>query len=510
MDTVCTTSADDSVDKTENNQLESHNLCDLLMTSDALHFQLKLNSYTDLHHLLNAQYLFDGILLPENLFCPQIYTTVTNSKHPDYCTYFKFPSLPRPIEDIILKWPTRSNVAREKQLIDQLFHVYLSACGVDSMHPDREGFLKSYYNCELEPALVYTAVSSTAIHLLLKHPEALLSSKLHVAIGGLFTQAKQALEDVFDVISPQIVLAFLNMEACLHYLSRYKDSYTFYSQAVQMALSLQMDKDDATVMDPVQLEFRKRIWAEVCWRELFYVFYFDKPFLISMDIIKSSPKPTVTARDSESYKCKTVQLLLDIVTYSKLMVLRNIDWTLSDVKIVQNLAGLAAYLQNERTQLISHFIESDMQKIYFSFANYNFWEQWCALWRQFIKSDAPIGRLEANSMQQLRNKAFDEFVKGLIYRIRFFQWAINSQIKCILRFHTSTHNVCEDVRFITQRHPSVRIRRKIFQEIIKVVNILQSAETRGILRQLLTRQFMDVLEEMKSTVFSEDVLNRKA
>ncbi|KAL1914598.1 uncharacterized protein VTP21DRAFT_8129 [Calcarisporiella thermophila] len=260
MDTACTTYADDSVDETEYHLRESPKLCNLLMTSDALQFQLKLNSYTDLHYLLNAEYLFNGILLPEKLLRPHIYAYTTSRDQIGYCSYFKIPSLPKPIEDKILWWPTRSNIVREKLLKDQLFHVYLSACGVDSMHPDCEAFLESYYSCDLEPALVHTAVARVAIHLLLKHPETPLKNKLHAVVGSWFEQAKQSLADVFDIPSPLIVLAFMNMDACLQELSRYNDAYTLYSQAAQIALSLQMYKDDATERDPVKLEFRRRIW----------------------------------------------------------------------------------------------------------------------------------------------------------------------------------------------------------------------------------------------------------
>ncbi|KAL1914620.1 uncharacterized protein VTP21DRAFT_8151 [Calcarisporiella thermophila] len=345
MKNVCFNSANKTEDESENHPPENTDLHDLLMTSDALHFQLKLNSYTDLHHLLKAQYFIDGILLPEHLLRPHSYTLSANGNHSSYCNYFKFHSLPKPIEDKIVRWPTRANIAKEKLLIDQLFHVYLSACCVDSIHPDREYFLKSYYWCELEPALVHTAVARAAIHLLLKHPETPLSGKLQTTAGSLFKQGKQSLADVFDIPSPQIVLALINMDACLQLLSRYNDAYTYYSQAAQMALSLHMYKDDATEKDPVQLEFRRRIWADVCMRELFYVFDCDKLHLIGMDIIKSSPKPTVTARDSESYKFATLQ--------------------------------------------------------------------WCALWRQFIKSDAPAGRLDTKLMRRLREMAFDEYIKRI-------------------------------------------------------------------------------------------------
>ncbi|KAL1915004.1 uncharacterized protein VTP21DRAFT_7709 [Calcarisporiella thermophila] len=503
MNTVYSTSADNNADETENHLQP-------LLASDALHFQLKLNSYTDLHNLLSAQYLFDGILLPDNLFRPPIYTKATNREHTDYCSYFKILIFPKPIEDKIVRWPTRSYISKDKLLIDQLFHVYLSACCVDSIHPDSETFLKSYYCYELEPALVHTAVASAAVHLLLSHPEISFSSKLQAAVGGLFARAKESLADVFDTPSPQIVLAFLNMNICLQYLYRYKDAYAFYSQAAHMALSLQMDKDNATEKDFIQIEFQRRIWSEICMRELEYVFEFDMPPLISMDTIKSSPKPTVTTRDSESYKFETIYFMLKIATYSKLSELRNIDWALPDVIITQKLAGLAAYLQNELTELTQYCNEGDLRKIHSPIVTFDFWLQWSALWRQFIKSDAPAERLETNLMQQLREKAFDEYIKGLIQCIRFFNWKIVSQVRCKSRFLLTANLIYEGVKFIAQMHPEIRIRRKIFQELLKILNTLQSPEARGVLSQLLACQFMDALEELKPTIFSKEVLERTA
>ncbi|KAL1914591.1 uncharacterized protein VTP21DRAFT_8122 [Calcarisporiella thermophila] len=372
---------------------------------DALCLQLRLNSFTDLLHLLSAQYLIDGTLLPESLFRPQIYPFSTSRVLTGYCSYFKILSLPNPIEDKIVKRPKWSITTKEKLLIDQLFHIYLSTCGVGSIHPDREAFLESYYCNELEPAFVHTAVASTAVHLLLRHPETSLSSKLHAVVGSLFARAKRSLADVFNFPSPQIVLAFLNMDNCLINLSCYEDAYRFYSRAAQMALSLQMYKDVATEKSSEQLEFRRRIWAVICMRELESVYEFDKSPLISMDIIKSSPKPTVTARDNDTYKFAT------ITTFSKLLELQNIDWALPDVIITQKLAGLAAYLQNERTELARYCNEGDLKKVLHPAVYFDFWFHWCALWRQFIKSDAPTGRLETNLMQRLRGKAFDEYVK---------------------------------------------------------------------------------------------------
>ncbi|KAL1914611.1 uncharacterized protein VTP21DRAFT_8142 [Calcarisporiella thermophila] len=97
------------------------------------------------------------------------------------------------------------------------------------------------------------------------------------------------------------------------------------------------------------------------------------------------------------------------------MELQNIDWTLPDVVIVQKLAGLAAYLQNEQTELNQYCCEGKLRKMYPPIFNTDFWSFWCSLWRQFIKSDAPTGRLETNLMQQLREKAFDEYVKVKVF-----------------------------------------------------------------------------------------------
>ncbi|KAL1914608.1 uncharacterized protein VTP21DRAFT_8139 [Calcarisporiella thermophila] len=289
------------------------------------------------------------------------------------------------------------------------------------------------------------------------------------------------------------------------------DAYTYFSQAVPMALSLHMDKDNATEKNFMQIEFRRRIWADVCMRELLYVFDFDKPSLISMDIIKSSPKPTVTTKDSKSYKFATIRFLVGISVFSGLLELQNIDWALPDDIIVQKLAGLAAYLQNERTELIRFCSEGDLREIHSPIVNFDFWFHWCALWRQFIKSDAPTGRLDTNLMQQLHKRAFDEYVKGLLFHcIKFFKWAVISQIRCKSKVLLVAHIICEDVKFIAQMHPNIRMRRKIFQELINVLNILQTPEIRGILSKLLACQFMDVLEVMKPTVFSKEVLKRAA
>ncbi|KAL1914595.1 uncharacterized protein VTP21DRAFT_8126 [Calcarisporiella thermophila] len=335
-------------------------------------------------------------------------------------------------------------------------------------------------------------------------------SKLHMTVGSLIAQARQSLADVFDIPSPQIVLAFLNMDTCLQYVSHYKDAYTFYPQAVQMAFSLRMYKDDATEKDPVQIEFRRRIWADICVRELNYVFERNKPLLISMNIIKSSPKPTVTARDSESYKIATIYFLLKITTFSRLLKLQDIDWTLPDVIIVQKLAGLTAYLQHEYTEEIQYCSKGNLLNLFPLVLNFNFWSYWCSLWRQFIKSDAPAGRLETNMMRQLREKAFDEYVKGLIHCISFFKWVMNSQVRCKYKVLLGASIVCDNVKFIARMHPKVRIRLKIFQELIKILNILQSPEIKGILAQLLTRQFMDILDEIKPAIFSREVLEHIA
>ncbi|KAL1914594.1 uncharacterized protein VTP21DRAFT_8125 [Calcarisporiella thermophila] len=435
MNTVCSTSANNTVDETENCLEEHANLSDIHLPSDALYFQLKLNSFTDLHNLLSAQYLIDGILLPENIAHPQMYTDTTNREHTGYCSYFKILSFPKPIDDKIIKWSTRSNITREKLLIDRLFHVYLSACCVGSLHPDREAFLESYFCCELEPALVHTSIANAAIHLIINHPETPISSKLHVAVGSLIAQAKQSLADVFDAPSPQIVLAFINMNYCLTYLSLYKDAYKFYSQAAQMALSLHMDKNGATEKYSAQLEFQRRIWAIICTRELEYVFEFGMPSLISMDVIKSSPKPTVTMKDSERFKFTT------ITTFSKLLELQNIDWALPDVIITQKLAGLAAYLQNERTELIQYCSEGDLRKIHSYTVDFDFWFRWCALWRQFIKSDAPAGRLETNLMQQLRDKAFREYVKQYLTPMKPTRKKIRERVLELSRKGESTRKV---------------------------------------------------------------------
>ncbi|KAL1916460.1 uncharacterized protein VTP21DRAFT_5651 [Calcarisporiella thermophila] len=288
-----------------------------------------------------------------------------------------------------------------------------------------------------------------------------MKKRLHFTIESILIQAQKSLEDVFDIPTPQIVAAFLNMNHCMALLLRFEDAYRYYSQGALMALALQMDRDDPVAGDPIELEFRRRIWALVCQREMLFRFGFDKPMLISLDIILQSPKPTATANYTESYKLKLVSFMLRIHFYCKLLELRNIDWSLPDVHIIQQLASIVAFLQSDHSETLQYCGGKDEYEL--SETHCSFWSDWCNLWRQFIESDAPPGRLETDLMRQMRVKALEEFLK---------------------------------------------IRRQIFRELVQMLELLRLFANKAIIEQWLACQIVSTLEELKPAVFTKEELEK--
>ncbi|KAL1916461.1 uncharacterized protein VTP21DRAFT_5652 [Calcarisporiella thermophila] len=356
------------------------------------------------------------------------------------------------------------------------------------MHPNPAAFLESYYRNELEPALVQTAIAFSAIHLLASHAEIPIKKQLYLVAENLLIQAKLSLEDIFDAPSPQAVLAFMNMEDCMTWLVRLDKAYVYYSQAAMMALALGMDKEDPSVGDPVEMELRKRIWALVCQREIVYRFKKGSPQLIRLETIRSSPKPTVTVYDSEKYKLDLMYFMKQIDYVFNLLELQDIDWSLPDVVIIQQLVSIAAFLQNNY-QEFAQFCEENVR-----------------LWRQFIKSDAPSGRLNTELMRQMREKALVELVKGYLNSISFIVGVIKTQNWCNNYPFLSMHMICENGKFIAHIHPDIRIRRRVFQELAQLQDLFRLLENKGIVENWLVGQIVNTLEEMKPAVFSENEL----
>ncbi|KAL1916630.1 uncharacterized protein VTP21DRAFT_5334 [Calcarisporiella thermophila] len=453
-----------------------------LSSVDALCIQLRLNSISDLHRLLSAQLLIDADSLSNNQFqidLPDL-GDVNSSRASPIFVYYSFPI---PIKEKDLQWPAKTTAIKRK-LVDHLFNFYLGDCSYFSIHPNQASFLQSFYHDELEPALILTAVAYSALHIIIAHPQSPLIKKLHFSVREMLEQARRSLEDIFDFPSPQSVLAFLNMESCMVWLARFDDAHKFYSQAVIMALALQMDKGSPDSEDLEQIEFQKRIWAHICKRELIYRVEFGKPELISAETMKNSPKPTVNLNDSEQCKLTLSLTNMQIESTTKILEIKDFNWSLSDLAITHQLVHITSSLQRNQNEL-KRYIAHITQRNNFFNADFGFWSCWCILWRRFIQSDAPPGRLETDLMQQLRAKAFDEFIKGLSYCITALQRAVMAQIWCKDFPFICAHVVCENSR---------------------ALDSLLSLKKGGILERWLAQRIIEALEEMKPRVYAKEEL----
>ncbi|KAL1916459.1 uncharacterized protein VTP21DRAFT_5650 [Calcarisporiella thermophila] len=477
----------------------------IFFTPDAIRFQLRLNSLTDLHRLLSAQFVIEGKSLPNLSFNLQVPDYIGSNRPIRRCTYFRVGQIPKPIEYKDIIWTKRPTI-NDQRLTDYLFHTYISGCVTDKLIPNPACFLESYYNNELEPAFVHSAIALAAIHLLLAHPLSSLKKQLQSAAGCLLSKAKQSLEDAFDTPSLQIVATFINFNSCMTWLSRFEEAYRFHSKAVLMAVALQMDRDNPNVRDPVEIEIRRRIWAYICYCELDYRFGYGKPELISLDIIIRSPKPTVTLDDADFYKLTLLFFMLSIQLNVKLLELRDIDWSLPDDLIIQQLVNIAAFLQSDHVETLQYCGENILRKFHLSGLRCNFWSDWCNLWRQFIKSDAPPGRLETNLMKQMREKALEEFLKGLSNSITLIKGVIRSQSWCYNYPFSSVHKICENSKFIIHVHPDINIRRKAFRELVQVLELLKSLDNKGVIEQWSISQIINTLEDVQSVVYSREEL----
>ncbi|KAL1921109.1 uncharacterized protein VTP21DRAFT_10825 [Calcarisporiella thermophila] len=475
-----------------------------LSTADALRVELRLNSLGDLERLLSAQFIGLTAYLHENRFqfnFPGDGDSISSRP----CTLFFYNLISKPVKEITFKKSAKTPAVKRK-LLDYLFHTYLSGCFVGLMHPDEASFLDSYYRNELEPALVYTATAFSAVHLLVAHPQAPIIGKLRIVIGEILTQAQQSLENIFDVPSPHAVLAFLNMENCMRWLGRFDDAYRFYSHAALMSLSLRLHNDDPGEHDHIQIEFRKRIWALIFKRELTYRLSFNKPALISLEIVKNSSKPTVNSNDRVGFKLFMLLAMMDVISAEEYTYLRDIDWSLPDHLIVHHVLSIAILLQKELAEL-KHYCDNELLNKYYNFdSEFYFWLQWCTLWQCFIKSNAPPGRLETDLMKQLREKALNEYIKGLLHSLMSLKTAISRQNWCKDYPFVAIQIICEKCKFISQTHPNIAMRRLVFQELAQVHRLLLSVKFTGIVERCLLQQIVETLEEMRPNVFSKKEL----
>ncbi|KAL1918890.1 uncharacterized protein VTP21DRAFT_2271 [Calcarisporiella thermophila] len=497
---LCSVTSDNEITDTEDASHES--LYPLRISSaGALRFQLRLNSLTDLYRLLSGELYEEGVILP---FRYESFNLLDDDKPNVRCTIFRTLSQPKRIGDNILS--RTSKITVKKKIVDYLFNVYIGDCFIPYKHPNSAALLESYYRKELEPALVHTAIAFSAIHLLIMHPQTSMRKHLHSLAGTLIAQARSSLEDVFDTPSLQTVLAFLNMDVCMVSLCRFEDAYTYFSQAVLIALSLQLYKDDPNERDPVQREFRRRVWLSICKLEVTYRYNYGKPPKISLKHLFHSPKPTATLNDSEQYKFTLIIYMLELMGFRALMELKDIDWLLPDDAIVQQLVEIATYMHNIWNQLHQYCDNAILQRYYTIELSGNFWIKWCILWQQFIQSNAPPGRLETDTMQQLGAKALSEYDKGLTNILLCLKNALLAQNWCKNYPFFITHFICKNSKFLTTNHPNPHIRRNVFCSLYETLNLIRSLENTGIVEQWIANEIVEALAEIRPVVFSREEL----
>ncbi|KAL1916450.1 uncharacterized protein VTP21DRAFT_5641 [Calcarisporiella thermophila] len=464
-------------------------------------FQLRLKTLGDLHRLLSAHLILDGIVPPN--FQPLLeQPAFAKQEPPQYnCSLMKL-TYPRPLRDKILELPTKP-AALSRKLLDYLFHIYSSECCITLRHPDPAGFLESYYNDEIEPPLLHVAFAFAAMHLIFTRKATPILKQVRGVVGELLENARLSLEDAFDKPSPQSVLAFLSMHSCVRILSRIEEGQAYLQQSVLMALALGMDKDGLEQpTDDVQVVFRKRVWCLLCKFELMNIFNSCQPPLIQPELARR----TVIAERSQTHNLSLLNFTLDIILALSGARITNIDWSLPDINIVHHLINTTAFLQREPFSFMQA-TSASFQRYRISITDMKsiFWMIWCNVWLQFLKLDVPPGRLETEAMQQLQAKALDEYIKGVFNLTALLQTAINPQGFAPSPFLYNITN-CEKLKFIASIHPDRAMKRRCFQELARIIHLLRSIPNRGLMEQWILKEAVETFEEMKPILYTREEL----
>ncbi|KAL1915341.1 uncharacterized protein VTP21DRAFT_6799 [Calcarisporiella thermophila] len=473
-----------------------------------LRFQFILKSYGDLHRLISAQLIKARVVPPQHLTAPlQDLTKIYPRTRP--CILLTRPML-KPLPDKNFQIPTKP-IVLSRRIMDYLFHIYTGECFHEFQHPDPAAFLETYYRGELEPALLYTAVAYSATHILLTHTKTPILKQMHVVVGELIAQAEAILEEVFDTLSPQTVLAFLNMESCMLLLSRNEEAYTYHSQALLIAMALKMDSANSNELDAVQEEFRRRVWCFLCKREIMQVYAYKRPFLIERKILYHSPKPTILPSDNKPYKIHLIQFMREIEFFASLSAFREIEWSFSDIDIAHNVIRVAALLQHTMISIAQYNSgENSKVDLVESELEISFWIYWCYLWRPFIDPDAPPGRMETDLMQQLRAKAFEQFTKGARNTAILMKSIIRDEDWCHLFPQVHTHHLCQIYKLIGCTHPDAKVRHESFQQLSQIQRIfLMLPSGKRIAGRWLANEVEATLEQMKPFVYTEEEIRTK-
>ncbi|KAL1925405.1 uncharacterized protein VTP21DRAFT_288 [Calcarisporiella thermophila] len=476
-----------------------------LFTGENLHFQLKLRTADELRRLLSAHFAFDR---NSHLSVPFLDFSKDQARAKSFrpCTFLNWQS-PELLQDDSLYPSPNRGFAINRKLKDYIFHTYFSNCSGYFVYPDKPAFLESYYRGEIEPTLLHTAIADTALHLLMFHEECPMFSQINSMIGGLLYYAQRLLEDAFDSPTIQTTLAFLYMENCMRKLSRFDDSYTYHKQAVLMALALRLDRDNPKERDRVQIEFRRRVWCLLCGNELKLAGVYGKPWLLDLEIIHNSLDAIAAPSDDDADRMYLTWLKSEAEFHYKLAKFSDFDWTQQDYLITQHLISVAAFLQQNIRQVFNIISREDIhaRRTIGLCVRQTFWVDWCHMWMQFIESDAPPRRMETEFMQQLRGKAFEEFLRGLYNITLCWQDAIRLQNWC--KVYTPSYIFCHLFKFIARTHPSHTARRYIYAQLSQIYQHMKSVlRPSCIAVQVQMTDVANALEEMRPIVFTKEEL----
>ncbi|KAL1925122.1 uncharacterized protein VTP21DRAFT_5 [Calcarisporiella thermophila] len=137
--------------------------------------------------------------------------------------------------------------------------------------------------------------------------------------------------------------------------------------------------------------------------------------------------------------------------------------------------------------------------------SYCFWINWCFLWQRFFESYVAFKRLESDFMQTLKQKALEEYVKGVTNVTLIWQDIIHRKAGCTSQF--PEYIVYRMHKLIARMHPDRTTRRSSFQQLLQTLWLLKScSKTEGLIVLQHIREIESALEEMKPCVFTKEEL----
>ncbi|KAL1920802.1 uncharacterized protein VTP21DRAFT_11437 [Calcarisporiella thermophila] len=515
-----------------------HNLdWTFLLTPEGLRFQLNLNTLTDLRRLLLAHFVTEN-----GLRCVTIPNCTADAKQElleiplaaPRCTVFhatkEWGSMIsgnlksashaerdrlRKSDDTKLSARTKSNTVTTNvynKIMDFLFNLYAATkCVYLFHHPSHSVLLERYYQNKLHPLLIHSGIAWGAVHFLHYHKRTSYHKHLPSLIEPFLAKARAAVEDAFDEPNWEIVLGLLNMEFCERSMMRWDQAYEYHRLAVVMAQSLGCGKEELQCEDLAETELRKRIWYSLCVCETTHVMVFSKSPLINLKSMAMAPRPTLMPGEDEEVELLIFNLTTCLDFYFKFASYPDIEWSLPDHDILSAVTGIAALLRQDLLNVRSALSEEKASKYHWVHveSESGFWVNWGAVWRRFLESNAPPGRLETPLMAQLKEIAIRECVKASRNAICMLEYAIRLNNWCRFNLVNYCKWVCQISLVAARCHPSLDVKRSIFQLLLQCLQSLRNLPEIPCRAALIViSDVMSTLETMKNICFSKKELDK--